>query len=359
MASAPSGFFHGRFLEGRAGEGKTVGVFGATGYTGREVVRLLAVHPEARVELHHRHRRRPSRPRGRPGARGRRLLSSPCPTVSPRRYAAKLRERFPRAVVVDLSGDLRLPTAAAYKEWYGHDHPAPGAPGPGRPTACTEVFRERSARARASSRTPAATRPRCCCRCCPSLRATPGRCRRHRGGREERRHRGRPLAARGPALLRAHGQLLGLLPGPDPSPRGRDRGRSWPKPRASRVALTFCPHLLPVKRGILSAIYVKTDRVRRGPGRGARRVLRRVAASCGWWTRRRGSPTCHTPTTACSPCTPRPRAGSVVFSALDNLVKGAAGQAIQNLNVALGLGRDGSACRDRASHGREAQAVTR
>ena len=27
--------------------------------------------------------------------------------------------------MIDLSGDLRLPDAAAYKQWYGHDHPAP------------------------------------------------------------------------------------------------------------------------------------------------------------------------------------------------------------------------------------------
>jgi N-acetyl-gamma-glutamyl-phosphate reductase len=31
---------------------------------------------------------------------------------------------------------------------------------------------------------------------------------------------------------------------------------------------------------------------------------------------------------------------AVIFSALDNLVKGAAGQAIQNLNLALGLAED-------------------
>jgi len=31
---------------------------------------------------------------------------------------------------------------------------------------------------------------------------------------------------------------------------------------------------------------------------------------------------------------------AVVFSALDNLVKGAAGQAVQNLNLALGLPED-------------------
>ena len=40
-------------------------------------------------------------------------------------YAARLRASHPSAVVIDLSGDLRLPTAASYREWYGHDHPAP------------------------------------------------------------------------------------------------------------------------------------------------------------------------------------------------------------------------------------------
>ena len=38
----------------------------------------------------------------------------------------------------------------------------------------------------------------------------------------------------------------------------------------------------------------------------------------------------------------------VVFSALDNLVKGAAGQAVQNLNLALGLPEDAGLVRGRA-----------
>ena len=78
-------------------------------------------------------------------------------------YAAQLRAAQPDAVVVDLSGDLRLPTAEAYQHWYGHDHPAPALLG-GALRADRGLPRTASA-ARGWSRTPAATRPRCCCRC--------------------------------------------------------------------------------------------------------------------------------------------------------------------------------------------------
>jgi len=40
-------------------------------------------------------------------------------------YASRLCEARPEAVVIDLSGDLRLPTAESYKQWYGQDHKAP------------------------------------------------------------------------------------------------------------------------------------------------------------------------------------------------------------------------------------------
>ena len=39
---------------------------------------------------------------------------------------------------------------------------------------------------------------------------------------------------------------------------------------------------------------------------------------------------------------------AVVFSALDNLVKGAAGQAVQNMNLALGLPEEAGLIRARA-----------
>src|SRR5438128_533013 len=101
-----------------------VGVFGATGYAGREAVRILALHPRARVafttgtgEGHLTHEAGLER---RADAY---LLSLPHGISAV--YAARLRASHPDAVVIDLSGDLRLPTAEAYRAWYGHDHPVP------------------------------------------------------------------------------------------------------------------------------------------------------------------------------------------------------------------------------------------
>ncbi len=51
--------------------------------------------------------------------------------------AARRRRRIRRAPapagcqVIDLSADFRVRSAAVYKEFYAHDHPAPGAAGPG------------------------------------------------------------------------------------------------------------------------------------------------------------------------------------------------------------------------------------
>ena len=40
----------------------------------------------------------------------------------------------------------------------------------------------------------------------------------------------------------------------------------------------------------------------------------------------------------------------IVLAAIDNLVKGAAGQAVQNANLLLGLGRDGGAAAMRVTN---------
>ena len=101
-----------------------VGVFGATGYTGRELVRLLRRHPRARVAFttgsdtgHLAHEA------GLDEAADAYFLAMPHGVAAT--YASRLRETRPEAVVIDLSGDLRLPTAESYKRWYGHDHKAP------------------------------------------------------------------------------------------------------------------------------------------------------------------------------------------------------------------------------------------
>ncbi|HEX6737459.1 MAG TPA: N-acetyl-gamma-glutamyl-phosphate reductase, partial [Vicinamibacteria bacterium] len=105
------------------------------------------------------------------------------------------------------------------------------------------------------------------------------------------------------------------------------------------VSLTFCPHLLPVKRGILSALYLRTERQ---PAELAEALRRAYAGSP--FVRVVGAPPRLSEVELTNDCRISVHAAApgrvVVFSALDNLVKGAAGQAIQNLNLARGWPED-------------------
>jgi N-acetyl-gamma-glutamyl-phosphate reductase len=106
-------------------------------------------------------------------------------------------------------------------------------------------------------------------------------------------------------------------------------------------SFTFVPHLLPVNRGILSTLYVTFERPvaseeiegeyhRRYDGRRFIRILGADAlpeiqavnhtnyCDIGWRLTSGGR-------------------RAVIFSAIDNLVKGAAGQAVQNFNLMHGF----------------------
>jgi N-acetyl-gamma-glutamyl-phosphate reductase len=308
-----------------------VGVFGATGYAGREIVRLLADHPNAEVAFttgtgpgHLPHEE------GLAQAAGAYLLSLPHGVSGS--YAARLHESQADAVVVDLSGDLRLPTSEAYLHWYGHDHPAPALLG-SVPYGLTEVYRDRLRGARLISN-PGCYATSMLLPLVPLLRAglidaddivvdaKSGATGAGRAAREDLlfSEAAENLSAYSPGRAHRHvGEVESVLE--------ERSGRS--------VALTFCPHLLPVRRGILSAIYVRTKsdvaalsqalrtfyandafvRVVEAPPR-----LSDVVMGNDCWISVHGA----------AP------GRAVLFAALDNLVKGAAGQAIQNLNVAMG-----------------------
>lgn len=111
-------------------------------------------------------------------------------------------------------------------------------------------------------------------------------------------------------------------------------------------ALIFTPHLLPINRGILSTIYVK---LKKGA---ARHDIMSV-----WRSVFEGSPfvrvfpetqmpeikfVVNTPFCDIGCAVDEATGQAVIVSALDNLLKGAASQALQNANVALGFDeRDG------------------
>jgi len=107
------------------------------------------------------------------------------------------------------------------------------------------------------------------------------------------------------------------------------------------VSLTFVPHLLPINRGILATCYAKLrdgvsmEQVRKAYGEfydGEFFVRLLPEGKCADVKNVRCSNFCDLSLFV------DPRANSLIaVSAIDNMVKGAAGQAIQNMNLAFGL----------------------
>jgi N-acetyl-gamma-glutamyl-phosphate reductase len=308
-----------------------VGVFGATGYSGRELMRLLDAHPCARVGFttgsgggHLAHEA------GLERQAEAYLLALPHGVSAT--YAARLRDKFPEAAVVDLSGDLRLPTADAYRQWYAHEHPAPSLLGRV-PYGLTEVYRERLRGARLVAN-PGCYATSVLLPLIPLVRerlvepgdvvvdAKSGASGAGRALREDLLfcEVADDFSAYSPGRTHRHvAEMEAVL---------ADQAQT-------QVPLTFCPHLLPVKRGILSALYL---RPRASPSRLADAL--REAYHGSPFVRVVDSPPRLSDVVATNDCLMSVHEGApgrvVVFSALDNLLKGAAGQAIQNLNLALG-----------------------
>ncbi len=329
----PAGRLGGFFISGKESElSARVGVFGATGYTGQEVVRLLRRHPQVRIAFttgsstgHLPHESGLEQPADAF------LLAMPHGVAAS--YAARLREAQPSAVVVDLSGDLRLPTPEAYLEWYGHEHKAKHLLGQA-VFGLSEIYRERIAQSKLVSN-PGCYATSVLLPLIPLLReglvdehdivadAKSGASGAGRTLREELLfcELADDFSAYSPGRAHRHvGEIEAVL--------AECTRRS--------VELTFCPHLLPVKRGILTALYVKTEA---DPAE-LRRALHAAYDGTAFVHVVDGAPPRLSEVVETNDCRisvhAAARGRAVVFAAIDNLVKGAAGQAIQNLNLAMG-----------------------
>ena len=316
--------------EGMQGRSR-VGVFGATGYAGRELIRLLERHPEVELGFttgsgngHLPHET------GLEHEASAYFLCLPHGVAAG--FAARLRQAYGNALVIDLSGDLRLPDAEAYRAWYGQEHPAPALLGHAI-YGLTEVYRGRLAGTRLISN-PGCYATSVLLPLVPLLReglidpgdivvdAKSGATGAGRAPREELLFAevAEDLSAYSPGRSHRHvGEIEAVL---------RETSRA-------AVMLTFCPHLLPVKRGILSALYVKSEVPAAALADAVRRfyagsLFVRVVDAPPRLSDVVGSNDCLISAHSASP------GRSVLFSALDNLLKGAAGQAVQNLNLAMG-----------------------
>ncbi|MCL4393514.1 MAG: N-acetyl-gamma-glutamyl-phosphate reductase [Chloroflexi bacterium] len=325
-----------------------VGIFGATGYTGIELVRLLARHSEARVEL-----------ATSDSYAGKRLSDAiPCPfdiplvahdaaqfdrldvafLALPHGSSAEFAKRLLNAGVrvVDLSADFRLHSAADYVKWYGLEHCAPelldeavyGLP---------ELYRDKIKHARLIAN-PGCYPTSVILGLAPLLRAGAAE-----GTIIVDSKSGVSGAGRKATLANSFVEVNENLA---PYNIGRvhrhlsemDQELKAIDPKA---ALIFSPHLLPVSRGILSTMYARL-----GDGWDDRSLHDLYSETYHDEPFVRVLPAGQTATLSHSNytnyCTlsihPVAELGQVIVCAsIDNLVKGASGQAIQNMNLAFGL----------------------
>jgi len=329
-----------------------VSIVGGTGYTGVELLRLLAVHPE--VELAAITSRAEN---GRavaelfPSLRGHVDLRFAEPDVgllaetdvvffaTPHGVAqATVPELLKRGTrVIDLSADFRITDIASWERWYGQPHAAPelvaeavyGLP---------EINRDKIAAARLIA--------------CPGCYPTS------------------VLLGFMPLLVEGLVDMKRLIANAASGVSGAGRGASVNNLHAEvsdsfkaygvaghrhlpeieqelaslargQVSLTFVPHLLPIIRGIHATLYGRL--VPGAEGIDLQALYEQYYASETFvdvlppgdypQTRTvRGANICRI-----SIEHPQQRGTAVVMSVIDNLVKGASGQAVQNMNVLFGL----------------------
>lgn len=331
-----------------------VGILGASGYTGADLVRLLLAHPRADIRL-----LTADRQAGQPIAAvyphffGYDLpdlvtvaeadwstvdvVFCGLPHGTTQAIVAEVLDLAPAVKVVDLSADFRLRDPATYADWYGHEHRAVALQEEA-VYGLTEHYRGRIKDARLVA----------CPGCYPTavLLAM------------------LPLVTAGlidPARLILDAKsgvsgagrslkqnLLFCEAGEGLSPYGVGHHRHMPEIEQELAAagggsprVSFTPHLVPMSRGELITAYAEPL-----SGHSAQDLHTALSACYADEPFVQVLPFGKTPGTAQTRGSNRCLIGvaqdrrpdlAIVVSAIDNLVKGSSGQAIQNMNAMMGL----------------------
>jgi N-acetyl-gamma-glutamyl-phosphate reductase len=332
------------------GVGLKIGIYGGSGYAGAELVRLLAGHPEVGAMS--------VSSRGYAG----RDISEVYPQlavegeyVEPEEIdasgldvafvayghgesAGAVKELLDGGarLVIDLSADFRLPDVEVYEEWYG-EHPAPGLLKEAH-YGLPEVFGAPEGRLVANPG------------CYPTaaiLALAPVVRRLGAGIRSVTINALSGVSGAGARpSVKTHFVTVNESVSPYGISDGSPRHRHTPeievmlKRVGEAPVVTFVPHLLPISRGELETIVMELEEARELP---------ETADLLGWYAEdyegwgfveARAEPphvshVANTNRARLSAAVDRRVGKLLLFSAVDNLLKGAAGAAVQNMNLAL------------------------
>lgn len=328
-----------------------VAILGASGYTGAELLRLLVRHPGVDIRA-----LAADRKAGEPidavfphlGGLGLPDLVSVDQVkwgeielvfcALPHGTTQKIVAALPRHLkVIDISADFRLSDLDTYAQVYGHAHQAPDLQ-PEAVYAVTELAREAIRKARIIA----------CPGCYPTSAQLPLV----------------PLIEAG--LIDADDIIIDAKSGVTGAGRAAKEGSLYAevaegihaygiashrhapeieqelsKAAGRPIMVNFTPHMMPMNRGLLSTIYVKSA------GGATTEDMRAALVS-----RYRDEAFVRVAPQGLTPATRHVRGSNhcligvfadrlpgrtILVSAIDNLVKGASGQAVQNMNVAFGL----------------------
>ena len=332
---------------------KKVAILGASGYTGADAIRLLARHPDVEVTA-----LTANTHAGKTVSEvfphffaldlpvlteweavdwtKQDAVICGLPHGTTQEIIAAVLRANPAIKVLDMSADFRLRDQAAYAHWYGHEHRALHLQGEA-VYGLTEFYREKIAAARLVA----------CPGCYPTAALLALA----------------PLAKAG--LVDVHDIVIDAKSGVTGSGRGLKLGSLFSEAgeglspysigthrhaaeieqeislvAGTAVTVNFTPHLIPMARGELCTCYVRLN--------GATVDDLRAALEQAY----RGEPFVNVTKSGVIPRTQNVRGSNhvqigvfpdridgraIVIATLDNLVKGSAGQAIQNMNLMFGL----------------------
>ena len=330
-----------------------VGIIGGTGYTGAELLRLLAMHPKVNIQV--------ITSRSEAGRlvadlysnlRGHCDIAFSEPNVEAMKQCDVVFSATPNGVLmnvarelheagiklIDLAADFRIQDIATWEQWYGMKHACPELVAKavyGMPEMNREAIKSADIIANPGCYVTATTLA-----LLPLVQANKNGAAIDLNGIVVDAKSGVTGAGRGANVATLYSEVTDSF-----KAYGVDGHRHHPEitqnltvTAGQNVGITFLPHLVPMQRGILASIYVdpveSADIAARYANRYKDEPFVDILPQGVFPETRsvRSSNICRI-----AFCQPKVGDKLIILSAIDNLTKGAAGQAVQNFNLMFGF----------------------